>query len=345
MRRVVLVAYDNAQLLDISCTADVFDGANRLSGEPGYEVTLATVDGGPVRCSGGLTLAAHARLDQVRGSVDTVVVAGGLGHEAAACDTRLTAHLRRIATDARRVASVCTGATVLAAAGLLRGRRATTHWRWAARLADRAPDVTVDPAPLFVRDGNVYTSAGVTSALDLALAFVEADHGASVARDVARYLVVYLQRPGNQAQVSMFLTAPPPGNGPLRDLVAHIRAHPDGDLGTASLAARAGVSARHLTRLFTTHLGATPSRYVRVVRVEQAARLLSTSDLPLTAVARRCGFGSAHTLRQAFLAHYATAPSAYRRMLRGSPGSGEVSDVFTGLGRDAVAAPGMGELV
>lgn len=317
MRRVVLVAYDNAQLLDISCTSDVFDGANRLEVAPGYEVTLATVDGRAVRCAGGLTLAAHARLDQVRGPVDTMLVTGGFGHEDAADDTRLTAHVRRLAADARRVASVCTGATVLAAAGLLRGRRATTHWGWAARLAARHPDVTVDPAPLFVRDGNVYTSAGVTSALDLSLALVEEDHGSSVARDIARYLVVYLQRPGNQAQMSMFLTSPPPDHEPLRDLVSHIRAHPADDLGTEALAARAGMSARHLTRLFTTHVGASPSRYVRTVRVEAAARLLSTSDLPLASVARRCGFGSAHTLRQAFVAHYDTSPSTYRRMLRG----------------------------
>lgn len=325
MRRVIVVGYDDVELLDIACPVDVFDTATRLGATPGYEIRLAGITGHPIRCSAGLTLTTQERLDRLRGPIDTLLVAGGFGHEHAAADPRLTSQLRRLAGSARRVASVCTGATVLAASGLLHGRRATTHWRWAALLAQRYPEVTVDPAPLFVRDGDTYTSAGVTSALDLALAFVEQDHGAALARDVARHLVTYLQRPGNQAQVSMFLTAAPPEHGMVRELTAHIAARLDSNLTTPVLARRAGLSVRQLSRLFETHLGTSPGRYVRSVRTEAAARLLCSSELPLTAVARRCGFGSPQTLRQAFLDRYDTMPSAYRRAHRAHDRAGTPS--------------------
>ncbi|WP_236808978.1 GlxA family transcriptional regulator [Amycolatopsis albispora] len=310
------MAFSEAELLDIACPSDVFDAANRLKAEPAYEIRLAGLDGRPIRCQSGLSLSPQVRLDQVTGPIDTLLVAGGLGHLEAAEDGRMIAHVRRLAAASRRVASVCTGATVLAAAGVLTGRRCTTHWADAPRLARRHPEVDVDPAPLYVCDGNVYTSAGVTSGLDLALALVEADHGPAMSRQIARYLVTYLQRPGNQAQVSMFLTAPAPEHALVRDLTGHIASHLDADLGTPALAARAGLSTRQLTRLFDTHLGTTPGKHVRQVRTEAAAQLLSTTDLPLTAVARRCGFGSTESLRQAFVDHYDTPPSAYRRTHR-----------------------------
>ncbi|RBM11641.1 AraC family transcriptional regulator [Prauserella sp. PE36] len=317
MRRVVIIGYEDAALLDIACPSDVFDAVNRLGVTPGYDIRLASIDGRPVRSTSGLTLAVHERLDRLSGPLDTLVVAGGLGHEAAAADVRLTTHLRRLAAATRRVTSVCTGSTVLAAAGLLTGRRATTHWFWASRFAGSYPGVTVDPAPLFIRDGNVYTSAGVTSALDLALALVEEDHGPDIAREVARHLVTYLQRPGNQAQVSMFLTAAPSSaHRVVHQVTTHIAAGLAGDLSTPALAAAAGVSERQLTRLFAEHLGTSPSRYVRAARAEAAAQLLTTTELPLSAVTRRCGFGSTETLRQAFLDHYDAAPSAYRRAHR-----------------------------
>jgi transcriptional regulator GlxA family with amidase domain len=311
---VVIIGYPDAELLDIACASDVLDAANQLGARPPYEIRLASVDGKPIRCMSGLTLVAQQRIDQVESDLDTVIVSGGGGYEDAAADVRLITHLRRLAETSRRVASVCTGATVLAAAGLLNGRRATTHWRYAARMARNYPAVTVDPVPLFVKHGNVYTSAGVTSALDLALAFVEEDHGAAMAREVARSLVTYLQRPGNQAQVSMFLSGPPPEHRMVRELTAYISESLDTDLGTPALAVRAGVSTRQLTRLFDAHLHTTPSRYVRTVRTEAAAHLLSTTELPLVAIARRCGFGSTETLRQSFLDHYDTPPSSYRRV-------------------------------
>jgi transcriptional regulator GlxA family with amidase domain len=313
-RRVVIVGYPDAELLDIACPADVLDAANRLGARPPYEVRLANIDGRGITTSSGLTLQPHQRLDQISGDLDTLIVSGGFGSEAASDDERLLEHVRRLARSARRVASVCTGASVLAAAGLLNGRRATTHWRYAAKLAADHPEVTVDPVPLFVCHGNVHTSAGVTSGLDLTLSFVESDHGPSLARETARHLVTYLQRPGNQAQVSLFLAAPPPDHREIRDLTAYIAEHLDDDLGAPALAARAGISARQLSRLFDAHLGTTPGRYVRTVRTEQAARLLAGTDLPLATIARRCGFGSTETLRQAFLDHFDTPPSAYRRV-------------------------------
>ncbi|MFF0146111.1 transcriptional regulator GlxA family with amidase domain [Amycolatopsis sulphurea] len=313
-RQVVLIGYADAELLDIACVADVLDAANRLGAGRPYRVRLATVDGQPFPCQSGLTLTPHARLDQIRGELDTLVVAGGTGHRAAAADQRLLEHVRRLSQRSRRTASVCTGSGVLAAAGLLSGRRATTHWAHATELAARYPAVSVDPVPLFVRHGDTYTSAGVTSGLDLTLAFVEEDNGPALAREAARTLVTYLQRPGNQAQVSMFLSGPPPEHRQVRDLTAYVAEHLAGDLGTPVLARQAGISARQLTRLFDAHLGTTPGKYVRTVRAEHAARLLSGTDLPLTAIARRCGFGSTETLRQAFLDHFDTPPSAYRRV-------------------------------
>ena len=313
MRKVVIVGYDNVVLVEIACTADALDIANRLGAAPRYEVVLAGPVDRPMRCSSGLALVAPNRLDRIDGPLDTLVVAGGPGSEQAVKDAALLTHLRRLASSSKRVASICSGAFILAAAGLLDGKRATTHWEYAADLARRYPGVTVDPAPLFIKDGNVYTAAGVTSALDLSLAFIAEDHGPTLARHVARSLVVYLQRPGNQAQVSMFLSAPPPEHRIVGDLAGHITGNLDADLNAPALAARAGTSTRHLTRLFNAHLGTTPSRYVRSVRTEAAAKLLSDTELPLAAVARRCGFGSTETLRQAFLDHYATSPSMYRR--------------------------------
>lgn len=252
----------------------------------------------------------------VVGRLDTLMVVGGIGCEDAAADERLLGRVRRLAAHSRRVASVCTGAYVLAAAGLLDHRRVTTHWGWGDRLAERHPTVAVavDTSPLDIRDGNVYTSAGVTSALDLTLALIEDDHGPTRARTVARELVTHLHRPADQAQISMFLAAPPPEDRLVRDLMGHIAGHLSEDLTPTALAARAGISARHLTRLFTAHLGTTSARAVRAARAEAAAHLVRSSALSMAAIARRCGFGSTETLRQAFLEHYGVTGDGLRRM-------------------------------
>ncbi|MFF0308571.1 GlxA family transcriptional regulator [Streptosporangium sp. NPDC004379] len=311
-RRITVIGYDGAELLDMACVTTPLEIANLVGAAPAYRVRLATPGGHPVTCGTGLVLQAQEALERVNGPLDTVIVSGGIGHEAAAANRLILAHVRRLARDSRRIASVCTGASVLAAAGLLNGRRATTHWQWAHRLASRHPEVTVDPAPIFIRDGNTATAAGVTSALDLTLAFIEEDNGAELARRVARYLVTYLQRPGDQAQMSMFTAAPSPEDTLVKRIVAQITADPAADLSAATLAAVAGVSERHLTRLFLRHLGQTPGRFVRQARTEAAAHLLTSTSLPVAAVAARCGFGTAETLRQAFVARYGVSPSGYR---------------------------------
>jgi transcriptional regulator GlxA family with amidase domain len=318
MRKVVILGYPDAVLVEIASTADAFDIANRLGATPRYNLTLAGPTQQPMRCSSGLTLLTSSRLDRINGALDTLVIAGGPGSYQTLTDTRLLAQVRRLATASKRVASICSGAFVLAAAGLLDGKRATTHWAYASDLARRYPAVNVDPAPLYIKEDKIYTAAGVTSALDLTLALIEEDHGPTLAREVAKSLVVYRQRPGNQAQVSMFLASPPARHRTVRDVVGHIAGHLDADLGTPALAAIAGTSVRQLTRLFHTHLGRTPSRYVRAVRTEAAAKLLSDTELPLAAVARRCGFHSTESLRQAFLEHYGASPSMYRRIHLGT---------------------------
>lgn len=310
--RVVVVGYDDAELLDIACVTTTLDAVRVIDPNLSYELTLATPGGRPITCSSGLVLNGQAALERLRGPIGTLVVSGGLGHERAARDERFVGHVRRLARESERVASLCTGASVLAAAGLLDGKRATTHWHFAKRLAEQYERVEVDPRPIWIRDGNVYTAAGVTSALDLALSFIEADFGPDLARWVSRAMVTYLHRPGNQAQMSMFTAAPAVDHDVVRKVADHVGEALDGDLSTEALAGVARVSPRHLTRLFRTHLRQTPGRFVRQARVTAAAQLLSTTDLPVARVATRCGFASAEALRQAFTREYGIAPSQYR---------------------------------
>ncbi len=311
---MVIVAYDGVQVLDVACPSGALEIANSHGATPPYGIELATVSGEAARSSSGIVLAGARRLAAVTGRIDTTLVVGGAGTAEAAVNDRLLAQVRRLARRSRRIASVCTGTFVLAAAGLLDERRVTTHWGYAALLAAKFPAVTVDAAPLYIRDGDVYTSAGVTSALDLTLALIEDDHGPTLAREVARELVTYLHRPADQAQISVFLSAPPPTNRLVRDLLGHIAAHLAEDLSPPALAQRAGITTRHLNRLFATHLGRTPARAVRAARAEAAAHLARSSDLPLAAVARRCGFTSASTLREAFLDRYGVSGDTIRRM-------------------------------
>ncbi|AKU17128.1 GlxA family transcriptional regulator [Luteipulveratus mongoliensis] len=322
IRQVIVVGYPAAELLDIACITSALQIANWLHGSALYDIKLATRGGRAIECASGLTVQAQARLESVRGPLDTVIISGGIGHEDAADDRHLVAHVRRLARESRRVASVCTGAAVLAATGLVDGRRVATHWHHVPTIAADYPAVNFDPGPIYIRDDQFATSAGVTAALDLTLAFIEEDAGADLARSVARQLVTYLQRPGNQAQMSMF-TAPPAALHTLvQRTVDHIAAHLDADLSAAALAARAGISERHLTRLFLREVEHTPGRFVRRARTEAAAQLLVTTSLTMGAIASRCGFGTAETLRQAFLAHYGVSPSHYRLTQSLAVGSG-----------------------
>lgn len=312
---VVVVGYDGCELLDVACVSSVLFLANRLGATPAYATTLASVVGGDIRCDSGLALRAQAPLRTIK-HADTVLVSGGLGHTRAAMDRALLAQLSRLAHGAERVGSVCTGATVLAAAGLLDGRRATTHWLYAAELAAAYPRVTVDAAPLFIRDGRLVTSGGVTASLDLTMALVEEDHGAELARRVALGMVTYLQRPGNQAQMSVFVTTPHPDDALIRHALDAVTADPGGRHDTRTLASRVGISPRQLHRLFLQHTGQTPGENVRRIRLEAAGRLIAATELPLSQVAATCGFGSAETLRQAFVARYGIAPRAFRAAQR-----------------------------
>lgn len=309
--RVVLVAYDGLQSLDLSGPLEVFHAAG------GYDVTVAAAtSAGWVTSESGLRIGVDVALADVDGPLDTLVVVGGEGTREAVLDEDLLHHVRRLAGRARRVASVCSGAFVLAMAGLLEGKRATTHWSVCDLLAESFPGVDVDPEPIYVRDGDVWTSAGVTAGMDLALALVEDDHGRDVALAVARRLVLFLHRPGNQRQFSAQLGAQLAERSTLRALQAHIADHPDDDLSIAALADRAGMSERHLARTFVEEVGVTPARYVERTRLEAARRRLEDTDDAVEAVAAACGFGTAETMRRAFQRSVRTSPREYRHRFR-----------------------------
>jgi transcriptional regulator GlxA family with amidase domain len=316
-REVVLVGFVGVQLLDLAGPADVFDVATRVCEAqdrgPGYRLTIATPDGQAVRASCGMRICADVSMAEVDCSdLDTLLVAGGRGRNVAVEDGQLISALRRIAEHARRTGSVCGGAFLLAAAGLLDGRRVTTHWAACEHLAQRYPGLTVEPDRIFVRDGDIITSAGVTAGIDLALALVEEDYGTEVARAVARWLVVFLQRPGGQSQFSERLDAPVPSGSPIRPLLDKIIADPAQDHRVPALAERAALSERQLSRLFRKQTGTTPGRFVERVRVEAARDLLEANALPVDSVATHCGFGSAETMRRAFLRVVGVGPRQYR---------------------------------
>lgn len=321
-RQVVLVAFDGVQLLDIVGPADVLDAAGKLLGrEGGYRIAIATPDGEPVRGSAGIRLDADMALGQVplRG-IDTVIIGGGLQIDEVLADPRLAPGLRRVAAGARRTCSVCTGAFILAEAGLLEGRGATTHWAFSEELARRHPRVRVEPDRIFVRDGPIATSAGLTAGMDLALALIEEDHGPALARTVARWTVMFLQRPGGQSQFSERLDLPSGVAAPIRELLDGIVAEPAGDHRLPQLAKRASLSERHLRRLFAAQTGTTPARFTERVRVEAARELLEEDAPTVDAVAAHCGFGSPETMRRAFLRVLGVGPAEYRGRFRRAPG-------------------------
>jgi transcriptional regulator GlxA family with amidase domain len=312
--RIAIALFQDVQTLDATGPAEVFATASRLareSGRRGYAIELASLDGQPVRSSSGIQLGASCRLGAL-GDVDTLLVPGGYGIHPASRDPAFLAALGRAATQARRVTSVCTGAFALGALGLLDGRRATTHWSRCDELADRFPEVDVVPDAIYVQDGTLWSSAGVTAGMDLALALVEEDLDAEVAREVARWLVLFLRRPGGQSQFSTQLRAGPAERRVLRELQAFAAEHPEADLSCEALARRAHLSVRHLSRLFRRELGQAPGQYVEAVRVEAARRLLETTRLGVDTIAGRCGLGSPETLRRAFLRTVGVTPSSYR---------------------------------
>ncbi|HEY0391595.1 MAG TPA: GlxA family transcriptional regulator [Solirubrobacterales bacterium] len=329
-RQVVLVAFDGVQLLDVVGPSDILDAASRvLGGKGGYEMVVATPDGQPVRGSGGLRLGADVALGNVRRrGIDTVIVGGGLQIDDVLGDPRLAPALRRLAPGARRTCSVCAGAFLLAEAGLLDGKSATTHWAFCGELARRHPKISVEPDRIFVRDGRIATSAGMTAGMDLALALVEEDHGPEVARTVARWTVMFLQRPGGQSQFSERLALPAGVAPSVREILDRIAADPAGDHRLPRLAQQAALSERHLRRLFAAQTGTTPARFTERVRVEAARELLEETAAPVDTIARRCGFGSPETMRRAFLRVLAVGPAEYRGRFRSSLGEKPAAATF-----------------
>jgi transcriptional regulator GlxA family with amidase domain len=253
------------------------------------------------------------RLDTAR--IDTVMVSGGDVFPARPVPDELIAAVRHLAPGARRLASICTGAFVLAASGLLEGKRATTHWRHVKELATFHPGLTVEPDAIFVKDGSTYTSAGVSSGIDLALALVEEDHGAELTRKVAQSLVVYMQRSGGQSQFSASLQGPPPKSSALREVVDLVKADPARSYSVPTLAAKAHVSTRHLTRLFTEEMETTPAKYIELIRID-AAKAMLDAGRTVTETAELSGFGNSETLRRAFISHLGVAPSKYQQRFR-----------------------------
>ena len=308
----MVVGYDRTALLDLAGPIEVFQAANHT--EQRYEVTVATLGGGPFTATAGVRVEAGADLRTLDRPIDTLLVVGGWGYDEAASDAVLTTHLRRLALKSRRVAGVCTGSVVLASAGLLQGKKATTHWAFTGELENRG--VEVEPDAIFVCDGEVSTSAGVTAGIDLALAMVEQDHGPALARRIAQYLVVFLQRSGGQSQFSVHTRSKPVRDGSLRALLDDIHADPTREWTVPVMARKAMMSVRHFARVFSRSTGISPAQYVERARVEAAAdRLASTGD-SLDLVARQSGFGSAETLRRAFLRVLGVSPGSYRARFR-----------------------------
>ena len=312
-RRVEILVFPRVQLLDVAGPLQVFATANELACEADeprpYDPHVVAQQHSPIMASAGLPLIAEP-LSSVRRGVDTMMIAGGAGAHEVIADDALLRWIRQRSRRARRTASVCTGAFLLAAAGLLDGKRVTTHWQRCAELARRYPKLRVESDPIFVRDGDVWTSAGVTAGIDLALAFVEADLGRSAALSVARHLVVFAKRPGGQAQFSAGLAlADEPGFDALH---AWMAGNLHRDLSVSRLADHAGMSERSFARHYHAATGMTPSRAVERLRVEAAREALGTTRRSIKDVARRCGCGSEETMRRSFLRLLAVAPRDYR---------------------------------
>jgi transcriptional regulator GlxA family with amidase domain len=315
---VVIVGFEGVQALDLVGPFEVFTGATVCLAalghqDDGYDVTIASLDGTPISTGTGLEIVAKPLPDPWH-PMDTVVLPGGMGVSAARQNPDVIAWIRAAAEASRRIVSVCTGAFLVAEAGLLDGCHATTHWAFAGRMAREFPAVDVDPEPIFVRSSEtVWTAAGVTAGIDLALALVEDDHGTDVAQTVARWLVLYLRRPGGQTQFAAPVWTPRAKRVPIRDVQEAIECEPGGAHSITELARRAAMSPRHFTRVFTVEVGEAPGAYVERVRTEAARRQLEETDDTVTVIAARCGFGTAETMRRNFVRRMGISPDQYRK--------------------------------
>lgn len=308
-RRVAILVYDGVTLLDVAGPAEVFKTANRFGAD--YQIVLLSPTGEDVTSNLGFGIAVDDAVS-TEPVADTYLVPGCDDYPRRPVPAALAEAARVPATKARRVASICTGAFILAASGLLEGRRATTHWNVTRELASRCPSCRVEPDAIYVRDGNIYTSAGVTAGIDLALALVEEDDGPELTRNVARALVVYMQRSGGQSQFSAPLQIPPPRSAALRQLTDLVTAHPQGDHSLSALARHLNVSTRHLSRLFHDELSTTPARFVEDIRFDMARALLDQGHTA-TQAATLAGFPSYESLRRVFGKKLSISPAAYQR--------------------------------
>jgi transcriptional regulator GlxA family with amidase domain len=313
MRTVLIVVFDGVQSLDLTGPLEVFDHAN-ARGPGAYRITTASLGGLPVKTSSGLSLTPAADLRELTTRPHTLIVPGGPG--ARRRDKELVTWLRDHAREARRLASVCTGAFLLAEAGLLAGQTVTTHWSYCQQLAHQYPDVTVDPDPIFIKTADLATSAGITAGIDLALALVEDDLGRDAALRIARDLVVFLRRPGSQSQFSAQLAAQFADRAPLRDVQHWIAEHPGADLSVETLAQRASLSPRQFARAFAAEVGIPPGRYVDRTRLEAARRRLEDTADGVEETARACGYGTPEAMRRAFVRALGVGPAEYRRRFR-----------------------------
>ncbi|MFR0359407.1 GlxA family transcriptional regulator [Streptomyces sediminimaris] len=311
---VTVLVFPGVRLLDVTGPVEVFASANEFGGH--YRVQIVSEDGADVITSAGTRVSADRCVYEVQEPSDVLVIPGGPEWETLIKDDALLDVVRRLSAAARCTASVCTGAFLLAAAGLLDRRRATTHWRFTRQLALRFPSVRIEPDAIFVTDGKMMTSAGVSSGIDLSLALVEEHYGAEVARAVAKDMIVFMQRPGGQSQFSVRSQIPHSRHELLRSILDAVVENPGANHSLAAMARRAGVSVRHLTRLFHEEAGTTPARYVEEVRMEAAQVLLETGDDSTAVVARRTGFGSSESLRRAFVRHLGVTPGAFRTRFR-----------------------------
>jgi len=319
MRKVVIVGPPPVQVLDVTGPLEVFSNAPdyeiRLV-NPGFERTLQT--------NRGVVLADATPIAHIRGPIDTLVIAGGPGAESGSYDPNLIAWIAKVARQSRRVASICTGAFLLAEAGLLNGKQAVTHWNFCDRLAKEYPKVVVRPEPIYLRDGSIYTSAGITAGIDLSLALVEEDHGHETALKIARFLVMFLVRPGGQAQYSHMLSHQAITSQPLRELQVWMLQHLREDLTVESLAERIGVSARHFTRVCLRETGMNPGQFVDRMRVEAAQQIIDSSARGLKEVADTCGFKSADAMRRTFLRVLGVTATEYARRFKSTLARGAV---------------------
>ncbi len=320
-RAIVVLAYDNVLLLDVASSVQTFSTYNALlapADQPAYSVRVVSAQGGLVQTSAGVPIMSEPLPDLRHIEIDTLMVSGGVGRHLALRDERMLAWLHAAASGARRVCSVCSGAFILAATGLLARRRVVTHWKYCDDLRAAHPDLQVEDDALFVQDGKFWTSAGVTAGIDLTLALLTEDHGHARAMEIARHMVVFMKRPGGQSQFSQLLAGQSSGREGFADLIEWISEHLGEALDVERLAARAHMSPRHFTRVFRQQMQCPPAKFVERMRVETARRLLEETPLQVAAVAERCGFGDEERMRRAFLRQLKVSPSAYRERFRDS---------------------------